>query len=131
MVAHGSLLLLAATFLALYWIAVPGLVLILALLAALFASINFGALFHLASRSVTSQSLATLVGFINFLANLSAIGVTILFGWIRDSTGSFTAAFPVLSIFALAALAIGRRPLKRRVAEDQETAESKSTGQKA
>ena len=112
-VAYGSLLILAAIFIVLFVTHTTGLILALALLAAWFSSINFGALFQLASQSVPTESLATMMGFINFLANLSAILVAVLFGWLRETTGSFTWAFPILSLFALLAVLLGQGRLRR------------------
>jgi MFS family permease len=112
-VAHGSLLFLSATFILLFFATGTGPMLVLALLAASFASINFGAIFQLASRSISQESLATMMGFINFLANVSAIGVAILFGWLRDATGSFSWAFPVLSAAAVFAVVLGQGRLRR------------------
>jgi hypothetical protein len=80
---------LSGLFLGLFIIPSPALALGLALLAAWFASINFGALFHLAARVTATDSYATLFGFINFLANLSAILFTLMFGLMKDTMGSF------------------------------------------
>jgi nitrate/nitrite transporter NarK len=89
-----------------------GPLLILAILAAWFASINFGAIFHLASRATSPESVATLIGFVNFLANLGAIFFTLIFGWIKDTTGSFSWGFCVLASLCLSAFLLGRIPLQ-------------------
>jgi hypothetical protein len=82
------------------------------LLASWFASINFGALFHLAARVTATDSYATLFGFINFLANLGAILFTLMFGLMKDTLGSFTWGFFILSLLALAAYILSRRGLR-------------------
>lgn len=114
-VANGSILILSFIFLSLFMVPDGGSVFILALLAAWFASVNFGAFFDLASRSVPSDSLGSLVGFINFLANLSAMLLGVLFGWLKDTVGSFSWAFLILTVFGLTIYLVGRNSLKRHL----------------
>jgi NNP family nitrate/nitrite transporter-like MFS transporter len=114
-VANGSILILSFIFLSLFMVPHGGSVFVLALLAAWFASVNFGAFFDLASRSVPSDSLGSLVGFINFLANLSAMLLGILFGWLKDTVGSFSWAFLILTVFGLTIYLLGRNSLKRHL----------------
>ncbi len=108
-VAHGSILALCLLFGGLAFIPEPAVVLGLALLGAWFGSVIFGALFQLANRSAPADSLGALLGFINFLANLGAAAFTLLFGWSKDSLGSFTWGFAVLCPLAVAALLVGWR----------------------
>jgi len=114
-VANGSILILSFIFLSLFMVPHGGSVFVLALLAAWFASVNFGAFFDLASRSAPSDSLGSLVGFINFLANLSAMLLGILFGWLKDTVGSFSWAFLILTVFGLTIYLVGRNSLKRHL----------------
>jgi len=114
-VANESILILSGIFLALFIVPYGGPIFALALLAAWFASINFGAFFDLASRSVSSDSLGSLVGFINFLANLGAMLLAILFGWLKDTVGSFSWAFLLMAIFGVAVYLTGRNSLKRHL----------------
>jgi nitrate/nitrite transporter NarK len=111
-VVTGSLAILSALFLGLFLIHSPMLALGLALLASWFASINFGAIFHLAAKATASDSYATLFGFINFLANLGAILFTLIFGFIKDGTGSFTWGFFILALLALATFALNAKALR-------------------
>jgi nitrate/nitrite transporter NarK len=113
-VAHGSILVLCILFAGLASIPTPGAVLGLALLAAWFGSINFGALFQLASRSVAIDSLGTLLGFVNLLGNLGAVAFTLMFGWSKDALGSFVWGFAVLSVLAAGALPAGLGALGKR-----------------
>lgn len=113
-VAHGSILVLCLLFVGLTLIPVPGAVLTLALLGAGFGSINFGALFQLASGSATADSLGTLLGFVNLLGNLGAVAFTLMFGWSKDALGSFTWGFAVLAVLAAVALGAGLRVLEAR-----------------
>ena len=112
MIVTGSMAILSGLFLGLFIIHSPALALGLALLASWFASINFGALFHLATRVTATDSYATLFGFINFLANLGAVLFTLMFGSMKDTMGSFTWGFFVLSCMALAAYILSRRGLR-------------------
>lgn len=97
-VAHGYMLLLAVLFTALAFAGAPAAVLTLVLLAAWFGSVNFGALFQLASRLAAAESLGTLLGFVNFLGNLGAVAFTLLFGWSKDTLGSFTWGFALVPL---------------------------------
>jgi len=105
-IVTGSMAILSVLFLGLFVIHSPVFALGLALLASWFASINFGAIFHLAARATVTDSYATLFGFINFLANLGAILFTLMFGFMKDATGSFTWGFFILALLTLAAYAL-------------------------
>jgi MFS family permease len=105
--ANGSILVLSFLLLILSLLPTPGTVLILAFLCAWFASINFGAFWQIAAHTTNSRSLGTLFGFINLLANLGAIGFTLLFGWVKDEMGTFAWGFGVLAIVAILTLLAG------------------------
>ncbi len=117
MVVNGSIISLAVIYFGLLFVQSSAFVLIMALLAAWFASINFGAIFHLASRVTTSDYYATLFGFINFLANLGAVLFTIMFGYIKESSGSFIEGFGVMALLSIAVYLWGRKSLGRAVAD--------------
>jgi nitrate/nitrite transporter NarK len=119
-VAHGSVLVLCILFTALAFIPTPGVVLGLALLTAWFGSINFGALFHLASRAASPESLGTLLGFINVIGNVGAVAFTLMFGWSKDTLGAFAWGFAALAALGVAVLVLGIRilapaPVQRKV----------------
>jgi fucose permease len=107
-VANASILILSAVFLGLFLIPYPGLIFPLLLLAAWFGSVNFGAFFHLVSRETTPDSLASLLGFVNFLANVGAVLFTAMFGWIKETSGSFVWGFAVLAFLSITAFIAGR-----------------------
>ncbi|MBW1802835.1 MAG: hypothetical protein JRJ85_19145, partial [Deltaproteobacteria bacterium] len=108
LLGRGAILVLAFIFIGIFLIPAPLIILCLAVAATWFASINFGALFHLASESVSKNSQATVFGLVNFLANLGAILFTVLFGWIKDTFGSFEWGFAALTIWAFFSLFISR-----------------------
>lgn len=111
--ANASILILALVFSGLFLAGTPGVLLPLALLAAFFSCVNFGAFFHLASTIIEAGSLATLIGFINFLANLGAVLFTLLFGFSRDATGTFAWGFGVLAVLAFGSFAVGQGVLRK------------------
>jgi MFS family permease len=108
MVVRASILLLAVIFFGMLFVKSPMVVLFMALAAAWFASVNFGALFHVAARVTSSDYYATLFGFINFLANLGAVLFTIMFGFVKESSGSFIGGFGIMALLAAAAWWWGR-----------------------
>jgi MFS family permease len=117
-VANGSILVLMLLFWGLFALPSPGLLLSFALLAAWVSCVNFGAFFHLASTVSTADSLATLFGFINFLANLGAFLFTILFGLLKDATGTFTWGFGILGFLGAGGFVLGRVILRRDCSAD-------------
>lgn len=118
LIANGSIVILITLSLGLFFIPVPAVVLCLALLTAWFASINFGAVFHIAAGATPVESYGSLFGFINFLANLGAITFIITFGSVKDIFGSVTGGFLVIALISLIALLIGRPVLQKEVPEE-------------
>lgn len=116
--ANGSILILAFIFLGLFGVNAPELLLPLSILAALFSSVNFGAIFHLASTVTDTGSLATLIGFINFLANVGAVLYTLLFGFVKDATGTFAWGYGLLTIISAAAFLVGSGLLRKDCSQD-------------
>jgi fucose permease len=130
LVANISILILSAIFLGLFLIPYPGLILALLLLAAWFGSINFGAFFHLASKETTPDSLATLLGLINFLANAGAVLFTAVFGWIKDTTGSFEWGFGMLAFLGITTFIVGWNSFTGRREIFQESGQELHLGKK-
>jgi nitrate/nitrite transporter NarK len=122
-IANGSILILFILFAGLFWIPHPKAILVLAVLTAWFASINFGAFFQIASGFASTGSLATFLGFVNFLANLGAILFTLIFGWVKDTMGSFAWGFALLGIFSLTAFMLGHAPLRREISARERSLE--------
>lgn len=117
-IANGSIVVIAILFWSLYVVRVPMITLFLALAAVFFASLNFGALFDMASRTVNSASLATAFGFVNFLANLGAVIFTLIFGLAKDYTGTFFGGFIIMAIAAAVAYFTGKSTLRRACSQD-------------
>ena len=114
-IANGSIAILCLMFVGLFFIPTPLLLLLLALSAAWFASINFGALFLLASRATSPGSLGTLFGFINFLANLGAVLFTLMFGFAKDVAGSLSVGFGILALLCAGAFLLGGATLDKNL----------------
>jgi MFS transporter, NNP family, nitrate/nitrite transporter len=93
----GSNLLLGLSYGVLFYAKGKTVVLILVALATAFASINFGAIFHVVSVSVPPASLGLMLGLVIFMANLGAFFFTFLFGWFKDLTGTFHWAFAAMT----------------------------------
>jgi MFS family permease len=102
----GSNLLLGVFHVILFFTRDPGLLFPLLLVTTALASINFGAIFHLVSTSVPPSSLGLMLGIVIFTANMGAFLLTFLFGWIKDLTGGFHAAFVRIAPFFFLALAV-------------------------
>lgn len=117
-IVNSSIVVIAILFWGLYAIQVPLVTLVLALAAVWFASLNFGALFELVSRTVNSASVATAFGFVNFLANLGAVLFTLIFGLAKDYTGTFFGGFLIMAIAAATAYFFGKDILRRSCRED-------------
>ncbi len=112
-IAVGAILALFFTYIGMSFIHTPTLVLLLALLATFWASINFGPIFHLAAEATSSASMGTLFGLINMIANCGLILFTLMFGWFKDLSGSFTGGFEVLAALSLIAYVVGQRYLPK------------------
>ena len=112
-IVNGSILTLLILYTGLFLIPIPKVVLYLALAAALFAAINFGALFYIASGATTAGSLGTLLGLINLLANLGSVIFTVMFGYFKDTFGSLSNGFGVMAAMSLIALLLGRSAIRK------------------
>ena len=112
-IVNSSIVVIAILFWGLYAIQIPVVTLVLALTAVWFASLNFGALFELVSRTVNSASVATAFGFVNFLANLGAVLFTLIFGLAKDFTGTFFGGFLIMALAAATAYFFGKNILQR------------------
>ena len=111
LIANCSLALNALLFAWLFFASQPWAVLALCLLTTFFASVNFGALFQIATQAGPRSSMATFLGFVNLLANLGGLINTMIFGWFKDQLGTFGAGFVPLAVFCLLAVLLGRRQL--------------------
>ena len=115
-IANGSILMLLILFTGLFLIQTPGIVLLLAVMTALFAAINFGSIFHIVSGATRPESLGLLFGLVNLIANLGAVAFTLTFGWAKDTFGSLSGGFGILAAMSLLALVVGRSTIRKDTA---------------
>ena len=130
MIANGTMWLMSILFFVLFWTNDFEPVLILALLAIWVAGFNYAALYQTACYAVDSESVATILGLVNFLANIGAIAFTMIFGLAKDITGSLSWGFVVMAISGIAAIICGRKTFKpiSLSASIEPKATSKQTG---
>jgi len=110
--ALGSISALAVLFTALALAGSVWLVLVLALVASFFGSITFGSFFEIVGKACPPQSLASVFGFVNMLANVGAVGFTLALGWSKDLTGTFAFGFAMMAGVTVLALVLGQRTIK-------------------
>ncbi len=109
-----SMFLIALSYLSLYAFPAPIVVVTAAVFTLWCASANFGAIFQAASYAAGPASLGSMMGLVNFVANLGAIIITMICGWFKEESGSFSGAFIYISVAALAAGWLTARFLRDR-----------------
>ena len=114
-VGIGTVIILGILYVLIALLHIPAILVILALLLSFFGSINFGAFWQLAGKLTTPASLGTMFGFVNLLANLGTVGFTIMFGWFKDSTGTFFWGFGAMALMIAVGLLLGGRVLIREI----------------
>lgn len=103
LVAVSSMFLLAGLYGLMFTIASPKVLLILLCIVVLTVSMNFAAIFQIAYESTDAVHLGTFLGMINFIANLGAIGLTLICGFFKDWLASFSPGFLAMAIIAFMA----------------------------
>lgn len=99
--ALGSMLVVAGLYLGLFAAPPAALTVLLLLLSVITISANFAAIFQLAYQNSPAPWLGGTLGLINMVASLGGILLTILMGWVKNSSGAFTMAFGVMGLLAL------------------------------
>ncbi len=82
------------------------------LLMALVCGSTYGAIFTLTGEAVSASYVATAIGLMNMIANLFNVVLTIVFGYVREHTGSFSSGLLAAGLFVLVVWALGRHILK-------------------
>ena len=109
-----SMVLLGAAYVALFMWPAPMVVMAVGIMAMCCATANFAAIFQVASHAVERSAMGSMIGLINFVANLGAIGITMACGWFKEETGSFSGAFVYIGLSAVAAGILHRLFLEKR-----------------
>jgi len=102
-----SLLGLSLSFLGLSLVTGPIPVIGLLVLSSCFASLNFGAVFQIASGAAGQGSAASMIGLVNFIGNGGAIFSTMLFGYVKDISGSLSWGFLCLAVAGAGVACLG------------------------
>ncbi len=76
---------------------------------AVLAGSNYGSIFSLTGNVMSPVYLATAAGFMNMIANIANVTLTLVLGTVREYTGSFSMALCATGVFALLVWLAGRR----------------------
>ena len=87
---------------------------------ALFGGSNYGSIFSLTGQTVSPVYVATAAGFMNMIANIANVMLTLILGTVREYTGSFSMALCATGIFALLVWGCGRKIINS-LSEDKKT----------
>ena len=79
------------------------------ILLAILGGINYGSIFSLTGNVVSPAYLATAAGFMNMIANIANVVLTLVLGTVREYTGSFGMALCATGFFALLVWLAGRK----------------------
>ncbi len=74
---------------------------------------NYGSIFSLTGQSVSPAYMATASGFMNFVANIANVLLTVIFGTVREYSGSFSMALCAAGIVAFLFWMAGHRIISR------------------
>lgn len=76
---------------------------------AILGGTNYGSVFSLTGSVMSPAYLATAAGFMNMIANIANVMLTLVLGTVREYTGSFSMALCATGIFALLVWFAGRK----------------------
>ena len=80
---------------------------------AILGGCNYGSIFSMTGNIMSPMYLATASGFMNMIANIANVLLTIILGTVREYTGSFSAALIAAGITALSIWLAGNRIISR------------------
>ncbi len=83
--------------------------LVIGMLLAILGGANYGSIFSLTGSVMSPAYLATAAGFMNMIANIANVMLTLVLGTIREYTGSFSMALCATGLFALLVWLAGRK----------------------
>jgi MFS family permease len=109
-----SMLSIGLGYLLLYLFELPVVVVGATILTMWWASATFGSIFQVASYSGRKSHMGSVIGLVNFVGNLGAIFTTMVCGWFKQETASFSGSFLVLMCAALIALWLTRKVLPEK-----------------
>ena len=74
---------------------------------------NYGSIFSMTGNIMSPMYLATAAGFMNMIANIANVLLTLILGTVREYTGSFSAALIAAGVTALVVWVLGSRIISR------------------
>ena len=74
---------------------------------------NYGSIFSMTGNIMLPMYLATAAGFMNMIANIANVLLTLILGTVREYTGSFSAALIAAGVTALVVWVLGSRIISR------------------
>lgn len=91
----------------------PYLSLALGLALAVVCGFSYGSIFTMGSRVLAAVYMGTALGLMNSVSNLVNVGLTLLFGGVREWTGSFALALQLIGLSSLVMWLLFRNAVKR------------------
>ncbi len=104
-----AVLLIAVLYIALGLMGNPWVGLAVGVVLAWLGGSNYGSIFSLTGQSVSPAYMATASGFMNLIANITSVLLTVFFGTVREYSGSFSWALCAAGIVALIFWVVGYR----------------------
>jgi NNP family nitrate/nitrite transporter-like MFS transporter len=112
-VTNVTVLLIAILYIALGLTGNPLVGLGVGIILAWLGGSNYGSIFSLTGQTVSPAYLATAVGFMNLIGNITNVLLTVILGTVREFTGSFSMTLCATGLVALCAWAVGHRIVRR------------------
>lgn len=109
----GVILALAILYIGLAFSGPPWLALGIGALLAAVSGLNYGSLFSLGGKVMPPEYMATALGFMNMVANLGNVGLTLILGYAKEFTGSFHIGLAAAGLSAFLALVLFGKTISR------------------
>lgn len=104
-----TVLLIAVLYIALGLVGNPWIGLIVGVILAWLGGANFGSVFSLTGQNANPAYIATAVGFMNLVGNITSVLLTMILGFAREYTGSFSMSLCVAGVCAFIIWILGYR----------------------
>jgi len=108
-----AVLLIAVLYIVLGLMGNPWIGLVVGIILAWLGGSNYGSIFSLTGQSVSPAYMATASGFMNLVANITSVLLTVFFGTVREYSGSFSWALCAAGTVALIFWITGCRIIRR------------------
>ncbi len=108
-----AVLFIAVLYIVLGLLGNPWIGLAVGIILAWLGGSNYGSIFSLTGQSVSPVYMATASGFMNLIANITSVLLTVFFGTVREYSGSFSWALCAAGIVALLFWITGYRIIRK------------------